>query len=281
MTHNDFHKDGKSEQTTAGAEEGRSLLGQSYDQDQDESLISDTESLPESPTAPSPRRSLQRRQSSFAKPRINGQVRTPRTPNRVRFNIEDAHSPETPRTNGHASPRSPLWLDEDDYLHNNGHIEQGAPLLTGITPPSASPFLSDAFRAEDHLPDAKPNSNMRNAFMNMANSIIGAGIIGMPYAFKQAGMTMGIILLMSLTITVDWTIYLIVVNSKLSGADSFPDDNAVLFWQEWSHCDFSGTVGFRLWWYDCFLCNCGRHYTSRFRGNIPWSQRPVVSLASH
>jgi sodium-coupled neutral amino acid transporter 11 len=57
--------------------------------------------------------------------------------------------------------------------------------------------------------------------MNMANSIIGAGIIGQPYAFRQAGMTMGIILLLALTVTVDWTIRLIVINSKLSGADSF------------------------------------------------------------
>ena len=57
--------------------------------------------------------------------------------------------------------------------------------------------------------------------MNMANSIIGAGIIGQPYAFRRAGLAMGIILLVSLTITVDWTIRLIVINSKLSGADSF------------------------------------------------------------
>lgn len=59
------------------------------------------------------------------------------------------------------------------------------------------------------------------AFMNMANSIIGAGIIGQPYALRQAGMTVGILLLTALTITVDWTIRLIVINSKLSGADSF------------------------------------------------------------
>jgi sodium-coupled neutral amino acid transporter 11 len=59
------------------------------------------------------------------------------------------------------------------------------------------------------------------AFMNMANSIIGAGIIGQPYALRQAGMTMGILLLTALTLTVDWTIRLIVVNSKMSGADSF------------------------------------------------------------
>jgi sodium-coupled neutral amino acid transporter 11 len=49
----------------------------------------------------------------------------------------------------------------------------------------------------------------------------GAGIIGQPYAFRQAGLFTGIFLLVFLTITVDWTIRLIVVNSKLSGANSF------------------------------------------------------------
>lgn len=49
----------------------------------------------------------------------------------------------------------------------------------------------------------------------------GAGIIGQPYAFRQAGLLTGAILLVGLTITVDWTIRLIVINSKLSGANSF------------------------------------------------------------
>lgn len=49
----------------------------------------------------------------------------------------------------------------------------------------------------------------------------GAGIIGQPYALRQAGLFTGLFLLIALTITVDWTIRLIVVNSKLSGANSF------------------------------------------------------------
>jgi sodium-coupled neutral amino acid transporter 11 len=111
------------------------------------------------------------------------------------------------------------WVDEEDYLNSPS---QDVPLLTDITRSAESPFLSDAFtQPEDHLPNARPKSGMRSAFMNMANSIIGAGIIGQPYAFRQAGLTMGILLLVGLTITVDWTIRLIVINSKLSGADSF------------------------------------------------------------
>ena len=49
----------------------------------------------------------------------------------------------------------------------------------------------------------------------------GAGIIGQPYAFRNAGLVTGTVLLIGLTITVDWTIRLIVINSKLSGTDSF------------------------------------------------------------
>jgi hypothetical protein len=36
----------------------------------------------------------------------------------------------------------------------------------------------------DGLEDARPRSGMKMAFMNMANSIIGAGIIGQPYALN-------------------------------------------------------------------------------------------------
>lgn len=163
-----------------------------------------------------------RRQSSFAQPRPHG---TPRTVNRVRFDIEDSiHggsiADEQDEPDG--------WLEEEDYMSSNGHAEhhgrrdsgQRAPLLTDIEAPSVTVAESD-FNPEDLLESARPKSNMRSAFMNMANSIIGAGIIGQPYAIRQAGLLTGILLLIGLTITVDWTIRLIVTNSKLSGANSF------------------------------------------------------------
>ncbi|KAK4944246.1 hypothetical protein LTR10_016359 [Elasticomyces elasticus] len=153
----------------------------------------------------SPRPNIQR-QSSLSQHRPDG---TPRTTNRVRFDIGDGRNEHQPDGLG----------DEEDYLDSPS--SPNAPLLTEITPPADSPFLAESFQPEDHLPNARPKSGMRSAFMNMANSIIGAGIIGQPYAFRQAGMVMGIILLVGLTITVDWTIRLIVINSKLSGADSF------------------------------------------------------------
>ncbi|KAJ0420751.1 transmembrane amino acid transporter protein-domain-containing protein [Aspergillus carlsbadensis] len=157
----------------------------------------------------------------------DGERRTPRTQNRVRFDIEDETEDER-RTN--SDPRDSedvLWLDEEDYTHTDRglsgrhHAGQRVPLLTNIEAPSVTLATSEEFFPEEHLESARPRSGMKMAFMNMANSIIGAGIIGQPYALRQSGMVMGIVLLIALTITVDWTIRLIVVNSKLSGADSF------------------------------------------------------------
>lgn len=169
------------------------------------------------------RRGLPRRQSSFAQPRPNG---TPRTPNRVRFNTEE---PQTfGRTDGQGQRQSNGWIDEEDYMTAESGADdlrsasgQRAPLLTDIEAPSVTLANDIEFNPEDLLESSRPKSGLKSAFMNMANSIIGAGIIGQAYAFKQAGLFTGIFLLIALTITVDWTIRLIVTNSKLSGRDSF------------------------------------------------------------
>ena len=148
---------------------------------------------------------------------FESQHKTPRTPNRVRFDL-----PEHDGARRSYSP--PLSGRRDSHLSDEG--EESFSLLTS----REAPTVALANRLSDDGTDVhtyaererlRPKSNLQNAFMNMANSIIGAGIIGQPYAFKQAGLLTGIILLICLTVTVDWTIRLIVVNSKLSGRDSF------------------------------------------------------------
>ncbi|KAF2833823.1 hypothetical protein CC86DRAFT_365615 [Ophiobolus disseminans] len=159
----------------------------------------------------------QKRQSSFAQPRPDG---APRTPNRVRFEEESLRR----SLNGHAPDGDWIELEGDDYMGADGHggreRVQRLPLLTGIEAPSIT-VAEQSFDPEDYLESARPRSGMRSAFMNMANSIIGAGIIGQPYAIRNAGLVTGTLLLIGMTIVVDWTIRLIVINSKLSGTDSF------------------------------------------------------------
>ena len=242
-------------------EEAQSLLsGAGAPNEEDEALEPPTGQLPpQAPTTPQrPRVSTRppesQRQSSLSRPPENGTPKTPRTANRVRFIDDNGH--ELGRDGGRnavsgiANGRIPLplpqggsggtgsmaaWIEEEDYLssqHNaapaadrRSSTGQRAPLLTDIEAPSVTVATSgefgEDFNAEELLETARPKSGMRSAFMNMANSIIGAGIIGQPYAFRQAGLATGIVLLVALTFTVDWTIRLIVVNSKLSGANSF------------------------------------------------------------
>lgn len=57
----------------------------------------------------------------------------------------------------------------------------------------------------------------------MANSILGAGIIGLPYAVREAGFITGILLLVVLGAVTDWTVRLMVVNAKLTGQKSYTD----------------------------------------------------------
>ncbi|KAG7192859.1 uncharacterized protein KQ657_001316 [Scheffersomyces spartinae] len=76
---------------------------------------------------------------------------------------------------------------------------------------------------EDVDTQAEGQSSMSMAFMNMANSILGAGIIGQPFAFKNSGLLGGIVVLGLLTVLVDWTLRLIVVNANLSQSKSYQD----------------------------------------------------------
>ncbi|KAL5050342.1 hypothetical protein BDW71DRAFT_203737 [Aspergillus fruticulosus] len=162
---------------------------------------------------------------SAAFPLAERERRPPRTQNRVRFEIADDTDDESRSNGDNRDSEDVLWLDEEDYVDRGRsgrhHAGQRIPLLTNIEAPSVTLATSEEFFPEEHLESARPRSGMKMAFMNMANSIIGAGIIGQPYALRQSGMVMGILLLVALTVTVDWTIRLIVVNSKLSGADSF------------------------------------------------------------
>ncbi|EAU91408.2 amino acid transporter [Coprinopsis cinerea okayama7 len=114
--------------------------------------------------------------------------------------------------------------------------DQQMPLLVGLYDTShsrrsldASMPLRDRNGEEIHV-DLEELAAKRTAggglidsVANMANSILGAGIIGLPYAMKQAGFFTGLTLLVILCGVTDWTIRLIVRNAKMSGRHSYID----------------------------------------------------------
>ncbi|CDO56968.1 similar to Saccharomyces cerevisiae YEL064C AVT2 Putative transporter [Geotrichum candidum] len=121
-----------------------------------------------------------------------------------------------PSSSGHTrsiSNLSEFDLDDEDYEPT-----------AGLLPEEQNRGALSSFGANEALmaiATESGKSDMKMAFMNMANSIIGAGIIGQPYAVRQSGLIGGIILLLVLTVVIDWTIRLMVVNAKISGTDTF------------------------------------------------------------
>ncbi|KAF8504240.1 amino acid transporter [Hysterangium stoloniferum] len=80
---------------------------------------------------------------------------------------------------------------------------------------------NDDIDIEELTAKTHAGGGLLDSIANMANSILGAGIIGLPYAVRQAGFFTGIILMVVLCAVTDWTIRLIVVNAKMSGRNSY------------------------------------------------------------
>lgn len=92
--------------------------------------------------------------------------------------------------------------------------------------PQASEYSDDTAELE---PPQMDKSTIKMAFMNMANSILGAGAIGVPLAISNCGLLGGAVALVLLTVLVDFTLRLIVLNLKLSGTATYQDTVAHCF----------------------------------------------------
>ena len=56
---------------------------------------------------------------------------------------------------------------------------------------------------------------------NYINSILGSGIIGMPYALKNAGICLGMLLFILVSLISNYTLRLMIRNGELSGSSSY------------------------------------------------------------
>ncbi|KAB0360466.1 hypothetical protein FD754_004622 [Muntiacus muntjak] len=59
------------------------------------------------------------------------------------------------------------------------------------------------------------------AVFNVVNSIIGSGVIGLPYSMKQAGFPLGILLLFWVSYVTDFSLILLIKGAALSGTDTY------------------------------------------------------------
>ncbi|XP_075840521.1 putative sodium-coupled neutral amino acid transporter 11 [Microtus pennsylvanicus] len=92
------------------------------------------------------------------------------------------------------------------------------------------PELSDRRQRETHLSDRESlvsgHEHQRKschsaAVFNVVNSVIGSGIIGLPYSMNQAGFPLGILLLFWVSYITDFSLILLIKGGALSGTDSY------------------------------------------------------------
>ncbi|CAH1788298.1 unnamed protein product [Owenia fusiformis] len=107
-------------------------------------------------------------------------------------------------------------------------MDEGSHILSrdnSMTAPSSptSSHASDMYQLVDNDEEKRQKSNIPMASFNFINSIIGSGIIGMPFALKQAGFGMGIILLILVSIMTDYSLILLIHGGELSNTYSYQD----------------------------------------------------------
>ncbi|XP_014791284.1 putative sodium-coupled neutral amino acid transporter 11 [Octopus bimaculoides] len=77
--------------------------------------------------------------------------------------------------------------------------------------------------AEPAKDDGKLRNNIPMTSFNLINSIIGSGVIGVPYALKRAGIGLGIIIILVAALASDYAILLLIDGGKLSGGSTYQD----------------------------------------------------------
>lgn len=66
-------------------------------------------------------------------------------------------------------------------------------------------------------------ASLNHIGLNYINSILGSGIVGIPYALNKAGFGFGLFLLIALAIVTDYSLSLLVKSAHLAGVTSYQD----------------------------------------------------------
>ncbi|XP_015724334.1 putative sodium-coupled neutral amino acid transporter 11 isoform X3 [Coturnix japonica] len=92
-------------------------------------------------------------------------------------------------------------------------------------PPDRAPQIeTDDHTALVSKPRSKGgNGDLASAGFNIINSIIGSGIIGLPYSMKEAGFPLGVLLLFGVAYITDYSIILLIKGGNLSSTNTYQE----------------------------------------------------------
>ncbi|CAH7672267.1 transmembrane amino acid transporter protein-domain-containing protein [Phakopsora pachyrhizi] len=81
--------------------------------------------------------------------------------------------------------------------------------------------ISRTYHDDNQLSLTDRGSNLVSGIANMSNSILGAGIIGLPYSLRSAGLVTGVGMIIILGYITDWSIRILALNCKLTGRKTY------------------------------------------------------------
>jgi amino acid permease len=81
--------------------------------------------------------------------------------------------------------------------------------------------LQEAEREEEEEGDAEQKSTIFGATCNLINAIIGAAVVGMPYAMKQTGLGSGLIMIIVCAFLTEKSLRLLIETAKHVGVSSY------------------------------------------------------------
>ncbi|CAH7668594.1 hypothetical protein PPACK8108_LOCUS3115 [Phakopsora pachyrhizi] len=98
------------------------------------------------------------------------------------------------------------FLMDQDILEDSYHTDEN---------------ISRTYRDNNQLSITDRGSNLVSGIANMSNSILGAGIIGLPYSLRISGLVKGVCMIIILGYITNWSIRILALNCKLTGRKTY------------------------------------------------------------
>lgn len=109
--------------------------------------------------------------------------------------------------------------DDQFNADTNNLVEMERRRRSSMTAPNDDTGLF----ANSSLANLTDRTSLNHIGLNYINSILGSGIVGIPYALHKAGFGFGLFLLVSLAVVTDYSLSLLVKSANLAGVTSYQD----------------------------------------------------------
>ena len=175
-------------------------------------------------------------------------------------------------------------MDEPIFFSDSSDDEESTSFLHKKSSPSSSSSSPPLPLSPSTPPRQADLSTLRQSYANTFIAFIGAGILGLPYAFSQVGVMLGLIILCSVAVISTYTMLLLVTTKDKLVRDGLVDGGSVITYgvlgkvllgeRGKSFVDFClvfSQVGFSIA-YLVFICQ-------NFNDMFGWSNGRVVFLA--